>query len=144
MFSAVASGIGSIVTSIIGTEMNFKSRSSRVSYKNHQLIRLYPNSQEHVNDLKELKESEPEDVKFWTEPMYNRFVFFIRAGVIWLTDLTKLIKIFRTTDIVVGPDLVSDLKIFLRDKGIDFKVLIPDLQVRDEYSIADRTFNIII
>ncbi|CAD1480292.1 unnamed protein product [Heterotrigona itama] len=105
MFSAVASGIGSIVTSIIGTEKNFKSRTSRISYKNHQLIRLYPSSQGHVNDLKELKESEPEDVKFWTEPIYN-----------------------RTTDVVVGPDLVSDLKVFLRDKGIDFKVLIPDLQ----------------
>ena len=75
MFSAVARGIGSIVTSIIGTEKNFRSRSSRVSYKNHQLIRLYPNSQGHVNDLKQLKESEPEDVKFWTEPMYNRSVF---------------------------------------------------------------------
>lgn len=105
MFSAVASGIGSIVTSIIGTEKNFRSRSSRVSYKNHQLIRLYPNSQQHVNDLKELEKSESEDVKFWTEPMYN-----------------------RTTDMVVGPDLVSDLKVFLRYKGIDFKVLIPDLQ----------------
>ncbi|KAK1122188.1 hypothetical protein K0M31_009414 [Melipona bicolor] len=105
MFSAVASGIGSIVTSIIGTEKNFRSRSSRVSYKNHQLIRLYPNSQEHVNDLKELEKSESEDVKFWTEPMYN-----------------------RTTDVVIGPDLVSDLKAFLRYKGIDFKVLIPDLQ----------------
>ncbi|XP_043514779.1 carboxypeptidase A2-like isoform X2 [Frieseomelitta varia] len=116
MFSAVASGIGSIVTSIIGTEKNFKSRSSRVSYKNHQLIRLYPNSQGHVNDLKELKESEPEDVKFWTEPMYN-----------------------RTTDVVVGPDLVSDFKVFLSDKGIDFKVLIPDLQKTIAYQNPKMT-----
>ncbi|XP_017766579.1 PREDICTED: carboxypeptidase B-like [Eufriesea mexicana] len=105
MFSAVANGIGSFVTSIIGTEKNFKPRSPRVSYRNHQLIRLYPNSQTHVNELKELKEAEPEDVKFWAEPMYN-----------------------KTTDVVVGPDLVSEVKMFLRDKGIDFKVLIPDLQ----------------
>lgn len=37
----------------------------------------------------------------------------------------------RTTDVVVAPDLVSELKIFLRDKGIDFKVLITNIQVRD-------------
>lgn len=80
MFFAVANGIDSIMTSIIGTEKNFKPRSSRVSYKNYQLIRLYPSSQGHVNDLKDLKETEPEDVKFWTEPMYNRCVFFIRVN----------------------------------------------------------------
>lgn len=32
---------------------------------------------------------------------------------------------------VVAPDLVSELKMFLRDKGIDFKVLITNIQVRD-------------
>ncbi|XP_050591202.1 carboxypeptidase B-like [Bombus affinis] len=105
VFFAVANGIDSIMTSIIGTEKNFKPRSSRVSYKNYQLIRLYPSSQGHVNDLKDLKETEPEDVKFWTEPMYN-----------------------RTTDVVIAPDLVSDVKTFFRNKGIDFKVLMPDLQ----------------
>ncbi|XP_033346187.1 carboxypeptidase B-like [Bombus vosnesenskii] len=105
VFFAVANGIDSIMTTIIGTEKNFKPRSSRVSYKNYQLIRLYPSSQGHVNDLKDLKETEPEDVKFWIEPMYN-----------------------KTTDVVIAPDLVSDVKIFFRNKGIDFKVLMPDLQ----------------
>lgn len=32
---------------------------------------------------------------------------------------------------VIAPDLVSDVKTFFRNKGIDFKVLMPDLQVRD-------------
>ncbi|CAK9813043.1 Carboxypeptidase A4 [Anthophora plagiata] len=105
MFSAVANGIGSIMTSIIGTEKSFKSRATRVSYRNYQLIRLYPSTKGQVNDLKELKETEPEEVKFWTQPMYN-----------------------KTTDIVVGPDIVSDVKMFLRERGIDFTVLISDLQ----------------
>lgn len=73
MFSAVANGIGSIMTGIIGTEKSSKSRSARVSYRNYQLIRIYPNTQGEVNDLIELKEAEPDDVKFWTQPMHNKY-----------------------------------------------------------------------
>ncbi|XP_017891839.1 carboxypeptidase B-like [Ceratina calcarata] len=116
MFSAVANGIGSFMTSIIGPEKNHKSRSARVSYKNYQLIRLLPNTQGHVNELKELKETEPEDIKFWTEPMYN-----------------------KTTDVVVSPDLISDLKMFLKDRAIDFQVLIPDLQKMIAYQNPKMT-----
>ncbi|XP_017788792.1 PREDICTED: carboxypeptidase B-like [Habropoda laboriosa] len=118
MFSAVANGIGSIMTSIIGTEKSFKSPSNRVSYRNYQLIRLFPSTKAQVNDLKELKEAEPEDVKFWTQPMYN-----------------------KTTDLVVGPDLVSDVKTFLRNKGIDFTVLISDLQKTIAYQNPKMTKN---
>lgn len=139
MFSAVANGIGTFVTSIIGAEKNPKSRSPRVSYKNYQLIRLYPNSQGHVNELKELKEAEPEEIKFWTEPMYNKFVSLLsRPFCFKIKDLRRthvLNRCFRTTDVVIGPDLVSEVKMFLREKGIDFKVLIPDLQVRYDISI---------
>ncbi|XP_034178423.2 carboxypeptidase B-like isoform X1 [Osmia lignaria lignaria] len=105
MFSAVASGLGSIVTSFIGTEKSSKPRSTRVNYRNYQLIRLFPSTQSQVKELKELMDAEPEDVKFWTQPINN-----------------------KTTDVVVSPDLVSDVKTFLRNKGIDFKVLISDLQ----------------
>ncbi|XP_015433607.1 PREDICTED: carboxypeptidase B-like [Dufourea novaeangliae] len=105
MFSAVANGIGSIMTSIIGPEKNSKSRSSRVSYKNYQLIRLFPSSTSQANELKELRDAEPDDIRFWTQPAYN-----------------------KSTDVLVAPDLISDLKTFLKDRGIDFKLLIPDLQ----------------
>ncbi|XP_043264930.1 carboxypeptidase B-like [Colletes gigas] len=105
MFSAVVNGIGSIMTSIIGAEKSPKSRSSRVSYRNHQLIRLFPSTENHVTDLRDLRESEPEDIKFWTQPFYN-----------------------KTIDAVVAPDLIPDVKAFLRDRGIDFKILIPDIQ----------------
>ncbi|XP_076388900.1 carboxypeptidase A2 isoform X2 [Megachile rotundata] len=105
VFSVVANGFGSLMTSIIGTEKSSKPRSNRVSYKNYQLIRLYPNTETHAKDLKELMDSEPEYIKFWTMPMNN-----------------------KTTDVVVSPDLVSDVKTFLRSKGIDFTVLISDLQ----------------
>ncbi|XP_076167268.1 carboxypeptidase B isoform X2 [Ptiloglossa arizonensis] len=105
MLSAVANGIGSIVTGLIGPEKNSKSRSSRVSYRNHQLIRLFPSTENQVNDLRDLGDTEPEDIKFWTQPVYN-----------------------KTTDVVVAPDLVPDVRTFLRDRGINFKVLIPDIQ----------------
>ncbi|XP_053982799.1 carboxypeptidase B-like [Hylaeus volcanicus] len=105
MFSAVANGIGSFVTSIIGQEKNVKSRSSKVSYRNHQLIRLFPKTETQVSDLRHLRNTEPEDLKFWSQPFQN-----------------------KTTDLVVAPDLVADVKTFLKDRGINFKVLIPNLQ----------------
>nr|XP_031827673.1 carboxypeptidase B-like [Nomia melanderi] len=105
VFSAVSNGIGSIVASIIGPEKISKARSARVNYKNYQLIRVYPDSESQVNELRELRDAEPEDIRFWTQPFYN-----------------------KSTDLVVAPDLVSDLKTFLRERGIDFKILIPNLQ----------------
>ncbi|XP_078032725.1 carboxypeptidase B [Augochlora pura] len=105
MFSAMTNGIGSIVSSIIGTEKTPKARSSKINYRNYHLIRLYPNSKSQVKELRELRDAEPEDIRFWTQPFYN-----------------------KSTDVVVAPDLITDLKIFLRDRGIDYKVLIPDLQ----------------
>lgn len=36
----------------------------------------------------------------------------------------------RTTDIIVAPDLVADVKDYLRDKEINFKVLVSDIQVK--------------
>lgn len=74
VFSVMANGLDSIVTSIIGTEKSAKPKPNRVNYKNYQLIRLFPSSQGHVNELKELKEAETEDIKFWSEPMYNKCV----------------------------------------------------------------------
>ncbi|XP_076285065.1 carboxypeptidase B [Lasioglossum baleicum] len=105
MFSAVTNGIGSIVSSIIGSEKIPKARSAKVNYKNYHLIRLSPSSESQVKELRELRDAEPEDLRFWTQPSYN-----------------------KSTDVVVAPDLVSDLKTFLRGRGIDFQVLIPDLQ----------------
>lgn len=134
VFTVMANGLDSIVTSIIGTEKSGKPKPNRVNYKNYQLIRLFPSSQGHVKELKELKETETEDIKFWSEPMYNKCVSCISLfltssiSILWIT----LIIYSRTTDVVVAPDLVSELKIFLRDKGIDFKVLITNIQVRDD------------
>ncbi|XP_076762884.1 carboxypeptidase B [Xylocopa sonorina] len=115
VFTVVANGIDSFM-SIIGSENTSKSRSRKVSYRNYQLIRLFPHTLGQVNELKELREAEPEDVKFWTAPMYN-----------------------KTTDVVVAPDLASDVKTFLKDRGIDFKVLIPDLQKSIAYQNPKMT-----
>lgn len=136
VFTVMANGLDSIVTSIIGTEKSGKPKPNRVNYKNYQLIRLFPSSQGHVKELKELKEAETEDIKFWSEPMYNKCVscIFSSSSPILILRIAWIIFIIvysRTTDVVVAPDLVSELKIFLRDKGIDFKVLITNIQVRD-------------
>ncbi|CAL7950479.1 unnamed protein product [Xylocopa violacea] len=115
MFAVVANGIDSFM-SIIGTENTSKPRSRKINYRNYQLIRLFPNTLGQVNELKELREAEPENVKFWTAPMYN-----------------------KTTDVVVAPDFASDVKTFLKDRGIDFKVLIPDLQKSIAYQNPKMT-----
>lgn len=83
MFSVVANGIDSIVTSIIGPEKASKSRSSRVSYKNYQLMRLFPDTENQINELIDLRDAEQEDIKFWTQPLHNRylFLFLIRFTV---------------------------------------------------------------
>lgn len=77
MFSVVSNGIGSIVASIIGPEKLSKARSTRVSYRNYQLIRVFPDSENQVNELRELRDAEPEDIRFWTQPFYNKYINYL-------------------------------------------------------------------
>lgn len=44
--------------------------------------------------------------------------------------MAMFLLICRTSDMIVAPDLVNDVKDYLRDKKIDFKVLISDIQVK--------------
>ncbi|XP_014483176.1 PREDICTED: carboxypeptidase B-like [Dinoponera quadriceps] len=111
MISVVASGISTVMNSIVGTEKkNSRSRVSRINYRNYQLIRIYPNTENHVADLRDLRDAEPEDIKFWSFPIPN-----------------------RTSDVIVAPDLVADVKDYLKDKKINFKVVIPDIQKAISY-----------
>ncbi|XP_020278332.1 carboxypeptidase B-like [Pseudomyrmex gracilis] len=106
LLSVIASGLGTVVNNILGSEKkNSRAQTNRINYRNYQLIRVFPNTESHVVDLHDLRDAEPEDVKFWSFPNLN-----------------------RTTDIIVSPDLVADVKDYLRDKKIDFKVLISDVQ----------------
>ncbi|XP_035732266.1 carboxypeptidase B-like isoform X2 [Vespa mandarinia] len=106
VFSAMANSLNNIVNSMMGTQTKSSViRGNRVSYRNHQLIRIFPITEEHINELRELRDSEPDDIKFWNEPILN-----------------------RTTDVVIAPDIVSDVKEYLKGHQIDFKLLISDLQ----------------
>ncbi|XP_026827132.1 carboxypeptidase B isoform X2 [Ooceraea biroi] len=106
MLSVVTSGFSTVVNSIVGTEKkNLRSRIPRVNYKNYQLIRLFPTTENHIVDLRDLKDAEPEEIKFWSFPKPN-----------------------RTTDVIIAPDLVADVKDYLQDRNINFKVLISDIQ----------------
>ncbi|KAM0736624.1 Carboxypeptidase B [Formica fusca] len=111
MLFVVANGLSTVVSSIVGTEKkNLRSNVSRINYRNYQLIRVFPNTKNHVVDLRNLRDAEPEDVKFWSFPNLN-----------------------RTSDIIVAPDIVADVKDYLKDKKIDFKVLISDIQKAISY-----------
>ncbi|XP_072767295.1 carboxypeptidase B [Anoplolepis gracilipes] len=117
MLSVVANGFSTVVSSIVGTEKkNLRSNVSRINYKNYQLIRVFPNTENHVTDLRDLRDAEPEEIKFWSFPNRN-----------------------RTSDIIVAPDLVPDVKDYLRDKKIDFKVLISDIQKTISYQNPKMT-----
>ncbi|XP_024867115.1 uncharacterized protein LOC112451619 [Temnothorax curvispinosus] len=111
MLSVVASGLSTVVNSIVGTEKkDSRSRTSRINYRNYHLIRAFPNTESQAADLRDLRDAEPEDIKFWSFPNPN-----------------------RTADMIVAPDLVNDVKEYLRDKKIDFKVLISDIQKTISY-----------
>ncbi|XP_063977415.1 carboxypeptidase B-like isoform X2 [Diachasmimorpha longicaudata] len=106
VIDVVSDGFSSLVNNVIGAESKTgKVSMSRVSYKGHQLLRIHPTTDRQVEELREMRDSEAEEIKFWTQPSEN-----------------------KSTDIVVSPDIVDDVRDYLRDKKIDFKILIPDLQ----------------
>lgn len=76
LLSVIASGLGTVVNSILGSEKkNSRTQTNRINYRNYQLIRVFPNTESHVVDLRDLADAEPEDVKFWSFPSPNRFVY---------------------------------------------------------------------
>lgn len=76
MLSVVASGFSTVVSSIVGSEKkDSRSRTRRINYRNYHLIRAFPNTESQAADLRDLRDAEPEDVKFWSFPNPNRFVF---------------------------------------------------------------------
>lgn len=135
MLSVVANGLSTVVNSIVGTEKkNLRSNVNRINYRNYQLIRVFPNTEDNIADLRDLRDAEPEDIKFWSFPTLNRFTSlrfsFLKNIINYLTYFLYRYIFLRTSDMIVAPDLVADVKDYLRDKKIDFKVLISDIQVK--------------
>ncbi|XP_058794270.1 carboxypeptidase A2-like [Phymastichus coffea] len=101
-------GITKFIGSIIGDDDNDDEADYQyngVNYQGYQLLRIIPKNLKQVEHLKKLRDSEPDDVKFWTTPVKN-----------------------RVTDIVISPAMQNDVKVFLRQKKIDFILLTNDLQ----------------
>lgn len=75
MLSVVASGFSTVVNSIVGTEKDSRSRTRRINYRNYHLIRAFPMTESQAEDLRDLRDAESEDIKFWSFPNANRFAF---------------------------------------------------------------------
>ncbi|XP_028162001.1 carboxypeptidase A2-like isoform X1 [Ostrinia furnacalis] len=93
-----------IITSGITKKTNKKSLKK--NYKGYQLLRTYPDLQWKVNELLDLQEeAQGSGLMWWTSPSLN-----------------------GSTDLLVPPDLLSDVKDHLKSSKIDFDVVIWDLQ----------------
>ena len=79
--------------------------AKKVNYKHYQLLRVIPRTDIQVDDILTMRE-EIEGLMFWTEPAKN-----------------------HSADILVPPDLTSDVKEFLQSQGLEFIVLLKDVQV---------------
>jgi len=79
--------------------------AKKVSYKRHQLLRVIPRTDIQVDDVMTMRE-ELEGLMFWTEPARN-----------------------HSTDILVPPDLIPEVKEFLQLRELEYIVLLKDVQV---------------
>jgi hypothetical protein len=79
--------------------------AKKITYKRHQLLRVIPRTDIEVDDVLTMRE-EVEGLMFWTEPARN-----------------------HSTDVLVPPDLIPDVKEFLQLRGLEYIVLLKDVQV---------------
>lgn len=92
-----------------GGASSSKPKSSRVSYKKYQLLRVLPSNEDDVLDVEALSE----------EP-----------GVqVWMP-----IRLNKTADILLPPSVARDVKRFLTQREIDFVILSSDLEVSIIYT----------
>ncbi|RZF49063.1 hypothetical protein LSTR_LSTR008349 [Laodelphax striatellus] len=75
-----------------------------VTYKDFQLLRVFPRTEDHVDDLEEMLEDE-DGVQFWTPALKN-----------------------KTTDILLPPDMIPEVKEYLTEQKIEYQTLISNLQ----------------
>ncbi|XP_063531114.1 carboxypeptidase A4-like isoform X1 [Cydia strobilella] len=80
--------------------------SLKKNYKGFQLLRAYPDAQWKVREMLDLQEeAQGSDLMWWTPPSLN-----------------------GSTDLLVPPDLLTDVKDHMKSSKIDFDVVIWDLQ----------------
>ncbi|KAJ8893923.1 hypothetical protein PR048_006524 [Dryococelus australis] len=82
------------------------SRSpSRVSYWGHQVLRVSPRTARHVRAIENLHE-DVDGLQLWSAPARN-----------------------KSADLLVPPSALPDVKDFLAEHGLEYTVLVKDLQV---------------
>lgn len=93
------------------TQNNFpdtRKKGKRKTYVGSQLIRLHPNDVWKVKDLRKLQEdTQGSGLMWWSTPALN-----------------------RSADLLVPRGLLADIKDHLNEEGIEYDVMIWDLQVR--------------
>lgn len=89
--------------------------SDRITYNNHQLMRIVPQNEDELEALADL-EDEP-GVLFWGRPAAN-----------------------LSLDMVVAPNVADDVKQHLADSNMDYTVLNVNVQVR-HYIICELLNN---
>ncbi|PSN48354.1 hypothetical protein C0J52_08084 [Blattella germanica] len=87
-----------------GMDEKWEARSKKVRYNRYQLLRVIPRTTAQVDDVLALRD-EVDGLMYWTQPAKN-----------------------HSADILVPPDLVSDVKEFLQFRGLEFVVLLKDIQ----------------
>ncbi|XP_050664329.1 carboxypeptidase A2-like isoform X2 [Leptidea sinapis] len=88
-----------------------KKKSIKKNYNGYQLLRAFPDQQWKIRSMLDLQEeSEGSGVMWWTLPSLN-----------------------GSTDLLVPPDLLIDVKDHLKSSNIDFDVIIWDLQKAISY-----------
>ncbi|XP_023248304.1 carboxypeptidase A2-like [Copidosoma floridanum] len=90
---------------IFEDEEDIESKDSAANYRGHQLLRLTAKTKKQVRYLQQLMTDEPDDVKFWTNPVKD-----------------------KATDVLVSSRLLNDVKEFFREKGINYVMLMSDLE----------------
>lgn len=83
------------------------------NYKGYQLIRIYLDVQWKVDEILEFQDdAQGSGLMWWTPPSMN-----------------------GSTDLLVPPDLMTDVRDHLKSLNIEYDVIIWDLQVRSEFFI---------
>ncbi|CAG9783705.1 unnamed protein product [Diatraea saccharalis] len=81
-------------------------KSLKKNYKGYQLLRAYPDEKKKINELLDLREeAQGSGLMWWSSPSLN-----------------------GSTDLLVPPDILADIKDHLKSIKVDFDVIIWDLQ----------------
>lgn len=75
VIDVVTGGFSSIVNNVMGGESkSTRTMYNKINYKDYQLLRVHPVTQIQVDELREMCDSEADDIRFWKQPFGNRYL----------------------------------------------------------------------